>query len=88
MADQPSPRRRFQFRLRTLFVVVTLFAVASWIVADRARLVRERDEAVERSHNRAEAMAWMEREHRAQAEADSLRALMRANHIEPPPSPP
>jgi hypothetical protein len=28
MADQPSPRRRFQFRLRTLMIGVTLLAVA------------------------------------------------------------
>jgi hypothetical protein len=28
MADQPSPRRRFQFRLRTLMVVVTLLSLA------------------------------------------------------------
>ena len=27
MPDQPSPRRRFQFRLRTLFVVVAIVAV-------------------------------------------------------------
>ena len=27
MADQPSRRRRFQFRLRTLFVIVTILAV-------------------------------------------------------------
>jgi hypothetical protein len=26
--NQPSPRRRFQFRLRTLMIVVTLLAVA------------------------------------------------------------
>jgi Tfp pilus assembly protein FimT len=25
--NQPSPRRRFQFRLRTLFVIVTIVAV-------------------------------------------------------------
>ena len=27
MADQPSPRRRFQFRLRMLMIGVTLFCV-------------------------------------------------------------
>jgi hypothetical protein len=27
MADQPAARRRFQFRLRTLMIVVTLLAV-------------------------------------------------------------
>jgi hypothetical protein len=29
-ADQPSRRRRFQFRLRTLLIAVTLLAVACW----------------------------------------------------------
>jgi hypothetical protein len=33
MADQPSPRRRFQFRLRTLMIVVTLLAVIWGTVA-------------------------------------------------------
>jgi hypothetical protein len=27
MADQPSPRRRYQFRLRTLMIVVTVIGV-------------------------------------------------------------
>jgi hypothetical protein len=52
MADQPSPRRRFQFSLRTLFVIVTLgtlvgaiCAAVTWAVGERERLVRERDEA-------------------------------------------
>jgi hypothetical protein len=27
MADQPSPRHRFQFRLRSLFIAVTVFCV-------------------------------------------------------------
>ena len=32
MPDQPSPRRRFQFRLRTLMIGVTLVCViAGWI---------------------------------------------------------
>jgi hypothetical protein len=30
MADQPSPRRCFQFRLRTLFVVTAAIAVVCW----------------------------------------------------------
>ena len=77
------PRRRFQFRLRTLFVVVTLTAVASWIVADRARLIRERDEAIERSHDRREAMAWMERTRQAEEEADRYRSMLSAEHTPP-----
>jgi hypothetical protein len=32
MADQPSPRRRFQFRLRTLFVVVTFAGITAGIL--------------------------------------------------------
>jgi hypothetical protein len=28
MFDQPSPRRCFQFRLRTLLIVVTLLSIA------------------------------------------------------------
>jgi hypothetical protein len=47
MPDKPFSRRRFQFRLRTLLLVVTLVAVASWVVADRQRLIRERDEAAQ-----------------------------------------
>jgi hypothetical protein len=33
MADQPAPRRRFQFRLRTLFVVTTAAAVVCCIAS-------------------------------------------------------
>jgi hypothetical protein len=32
-------RRRFQFRLRTLFVVVTVMAVACWYIAGQWRIV-------------------------------------------------
>ena len=48
MATHPSPCRRFQFRLRTLLIVVTLLAVACWVVVDRQPLIRERDDAVRR----------------------------------------
>ncbi len=48
MPDQPSPRRRFQFRLRTLLLVVAVVAAACWVAADRWRLTRERDEAERR----------------------------------------
>ena len=51
MADNPFPRRRFQFRLRTLMIVVMLVAALSaavtWVVQDRQRLIRERDEALQ-----------------------------------------
>jgi outer membrane protein assembly factor BamE (lipoprotein component of BamABCDE complex) len=33
MPDQPSPRRRFQFRLRTLFVVFTVAAIVCAILS-------------------------------------------------------
>ncbi|HKD37525.1 MAG TPA: hypothetical protein VKB78_12020, partial [Pirellulales bacterium] len=48
--DQPAPRRRFQFRLRTLFVVVTVAAVVcgfAALIAENRRLLHERDEAVQ-----------------------------------------
>jgi hypothetical protein len=45
MPDQPSPRRRFQFRLRTLMIGVTLLAVVCWALLSRVRLIEERDEA-------------------------------------------
>jgi hypothetical protein len=41
MADQPSPRR-FQFRLRTLMIVVTRLAVPCAYVGWQAKIVRER----------------------------------------------
>jgi hypothetical protein len=47
MSDQPSPRRRFQFRLRTLMIVVTLMAAACGYVAHEARIAKERREAAE-----------------------------------------
>ncbi len=42
MPDQPSPRRRFQFRLRTLLIVVTLLAVPCAYVGWQAKIVRNR----------------------------------------------
>jgi hypothetical protein len=42
MPDQPSPRRRFQFRLRTLMIVVTLFCVVGGYVAHEAKIVHDR----------------------------------------------
>jgi hypothetical protein len=38
----PSPRRRFQFRLRTLMIVVTLLAGVCACVGWQAKIVRER----------------------------------------------
>jgi hypothetical protein len=42
MADQPSSRHRFQFRLRTLFIGVTLLAVMCGYVGREAKIARER----------------------------------------------
>jgi hypothetical protein len=40
--DKPSPRRRFQFRLRTLMIAVTLLAVPCAYVGRQVKIVRER----------------------------------------------
>ncbi len=42
MPDQPSPRRRFQFRLRTLMIVVAVVAIPCAYVGWQAKIVRER----------------------------------------------
>ena len=42
MTDQPSPRRRFQFRLRTLMIGVTLLAVPFACIGWQAAIVRVR----------------------------------------------
>src|SRR5580693_1171162 len=47
MADQPQPRRRFQFRLRTLMIGVTLLAVPLGYVGWQAKIVREREAFLE-----------------------------------------
>jgi hypothetical protein len=78
------PKRKcrwFQFSLRTLLIVVTLAAVACWVVADRQRLIRERDDAL-----RAQATvdAWSAA-NAARAEAEQLAqqsAMESAKHRE------
>ena len=42
MPDQPSRRRRFQFRLRTLMIVVTLMAAPCAYFGWHERIVQER----------------------------------------------
>jgi hypothetical protein len=44
MPDQPSPRRRFQFRLRTLMIAVTLLAVPCAYLGWQKKIVLERKE--------------------------------------------
>ena len=43
MPDHPAPRRRIQFRLRTLMIGVALLAVACGYVAHETKIVRKRD---------------------------------------------
>jgi hypothetical protein len=45
MSDQPSPRRRFQFRLRTLMIAVTLFCIViGGYTGWQKKIVKERQE--------------------------------------------
>ena len=43
------PRPRFQFRLRTLFVVVTLFSIPCAYVGWQAKIVRERERELDKA---------------------------------------
>jgi hypothetical protein len=48
MADQPSRRRRFQFRLRTLMIFTVVVAIWAWgtrYVGSQLRIIRDRHEA-------------------------------------------
>jgi hypothetical protein len=47
MADQPFPRRRFQFRLRTLMIAVTLLCAACAIVGPKLVWIRQRHEMIQ-----------------------------------------
>jgi hypothetical protein len=47
MTDSSHPRRRFQFRLRTLFIGVTLLAVPLGYVGWQVKIVRERKAIIE-----------------------------------------
>jgi hypothetical protein len=63
--NQPSPRRRFQFRLRTLMLGVTLLALlcgaVMWVARDFERLIRERDAALEKARDAHEQAIEIER---------------------------
>jgi hypothetical protein len=78
MADQPAPRCRFQFRLRTLLLVVTLAAVACWVVVDRQRLIRERDEALDQKATATEQ--WRRERLASELLTMKLEALKKTNH--------
>jgi hypothetical protein len=62
MADQPSPRRRFQFRLRTLMIGVTLFAlIPCGYIGWQTKIVRARTAwAVEYKRCHWPVVAWGE----------------------------
>jgi hypothetical protein len=47
MADHPTLRRCFQFRLRTLMIVVTLIAAVCGYVGWQAKIVNERKQLLE-----------------------------------------
>jgi hypothetical protein len=42
MADLPALRRRFQFRLLTLLIGITIFAVVAWWCITEARIAQDR----------------------------------------------
>ena len=72
---------RFQFRLRTLLIVVTLLAVlcgaVTWVIQDRQRLVRERDDARQKEAGaRAHALLIEQKAVQAIRHADSAAAAM------------
>jgi membrane carboxypeptidase/penicillin-binding protein len=47
MPDQPSPRRRFQFRMRTLMIVVGIVAAICAYISHERQVVQERQKLVE-----------------------------------------
>jgi hypothetical protein len=53
-------RLHFQFRLRTLMIVVTLLAAqcafVTWVIRDRQCLIRERDDAIQKQRQSEEAL--------------------------------
>jgi hypothetical protein len=86
MSDQPTPRRRFQFRLRTLMIGVTLLAIycgtVAWFVHDRRRLIDERDKALEREIATGERLGIEAAEARSMSQRfiSKLEALQRETH--------
>jgi hypothetical protein len=67
--EPPKRKRRwFQFSLRTLMIGVTLLAflsaAATWVVQDRQRLMRERDEAMGREADAKQTLNTIQQENR------------------------
>ena len=59
MAEQSPPNHRFQFRLRSLMIMVTLLAVPCAFVGWQVRLVRERRDILDNRINHATAIYGM-----------------------------
>ena len=59
MADQLPSRRLFQFRLRSLMIVVTLLAVPLSYIGWQVRLVRERRDILDNRIKHATAIYGM-----------------------------
>jgi hypothetical protein len=82
MLRQHSPRP-IQFRLLTLFIVMTIVAaicgVVEWAVADHQRLMRERDEAEERATRyQRNVQLWKETAEIKDAELHALKSTRAA----------
>ena len=59
MASQPSPRRRFQFRLRTLMIVVTLLALLCAYVGWQESIIRNRIALAQPQNGVVVAVGWL-----------------------------
>jgi hypothetical protein len=91
MPDQTSTRRRFQFRLRTLMIVVTLLAIlcpaATWVVRDRQRLIREQEQLIhDKDDAKMQAAIAVQNEAVSRRQLQALRAdfrelAVRLNHL-------
>jgi hypothetical protein len=73
MISRPSPRRRFQFRLRTLLILVTLLAGVCGYVAWQAKIVKERKAVADLVQHYEGAVYWTSEVKRASPMASGLR---------------
>ena len=72
-ANQPSPRRRFQFRLRMLMIGVTLLAGVCGYVAWQAKIVQERRAVADLVLHYEGGVYWSSEVKRALPTASGLR---------------